>query len=154
MIACVYIYIYIYTHSYSYSQTLLLQCCTFTVLSFRCAALSCSVLRCTTLYYTRRNQKVNLRGKRYSIPEYKSGRKARNLVLREDTKEYDRAVRAKEREARKLMNNADHLFSDDYYLGATPFVNRSSHKVVIGYGRRNPNEVKRTGNRKKKMSKI
>eukprot|EP00123_Amoebidium_parasiticum_P009386 comp19436_c0_seq1/m.22565 comp19436_c0_seq1/g.22565 ORF comp19436_c0_seq1/g.22565 comp19436_c0_seq1/m.22565 type:complete len:567 (-) comp19436_c0_seq1:550-2250(-) len=100
-----------------------------------------------THYMTRANTKVNLRGTKYSIPKPQSGRNAHNLILREDQREYEMAKK-------KRNDKGFDVFSEDFISAASPFKDKYQHEVVIGYGKKNPNTVKRTGNRKKKHSKF
>ncbi|OZJ01999.1 hypothetical protein BZG36_04727 [Bifiguratus adelaidae] len=59
-------------------------------------------------YYLKKNFQYNLRGTKYSIPESAGGRNATNMVLREDQREYQKALR---RQRKQKENN---LFDPDY----------------------------------------
>lgn len=104
-------------------------------------------------YRMPRNQRVVTRGTVFPLPTPKMGR-VDNIVLTEDQKELHRKQSSKKEFS---------VFSDTYVAGDSPF-QQTEHKVnakkgfgmkqatvVIGAGRRNPNEVrKNTGNRKNK----
>ncbi|KAJ1970286.1 20S-pre-rRNA D-site endonuclease nob1 [Dispira parvispora] len=100
--------------------------------------------------YLKHNYHYNLRGKRFSIPKPKGGKKHTDLVFREDQKEFQRAYQMKSGHHKSTTN----IFDEDFIPRllssgvSEPVVYNLSDKV--GYGRRNPNMVKHTGNRKKK----
>ncbi|CAG8439831.1 11424_t:CDS:2 [Cetraspora pellucida] len=87
-------------------------------------------------YYLKKNFQYNLRGTKYSIPNPKGGRHANNLILREDQKEYQNALKS-----HRKQKEVD-IFDPDYVpklLIGSDF--STSHGApMIGYGRRNPNE--------------
>jgi RNA-binding protein NOB1 len=78
------------------------------------------------------------RGTVYSIPQTQTGRKAQNLILREDQKEYQRALKAREK-----MEKAQDF---DFDMFGTQRISHTGH-IQIGYGRKNVNEVR--GRRRK-----
>ncbi|RIA82016.1 Nin one binding Zn-ribbon like-domain-containing protein [Glomus cerebriforme] len=89
-------------------------------------------------YYLKKNFQYNLRGTKYSIPEPKGGRHANNIILREDQKEYQKALKSQ-----KKQKEID-IFDPDYVPKLLIGSNISkSINPVIGYGRRNPNEARR-----------
>jgi RNA-binding protein NOB1 len=103
-----------------------------------------------TRYYLKKNFQYNLRGTRYALPVPKGGREG-DLILREDQKEFQRAVRQKEREERRAVQD---VFDADYVApmfgeGGSGKGRRGSRQqptrspLTIGYGRRNPNEARR-----------
>lgn len=95
-------------------------------------------------YYLKKNFRYNLRGIRYSIPTPKGGHINTDLILCEDTKEYQRALK------NYLHRKEANLFDPDYLPGIlTGKHAKGSHPPIIGYGRRNPNEVDRFKGRKK-----
>ncbi|KAJ1655925.1 20S-pre-rRNA D-site endonuclease nob1 [Dispira simplex] len=100
--------------------------------------------------YLKHNYHYNLRGKRFSIPTPKGGKKHTNLVFREDQKEFQRAFQMKSGHHKSSTNIFDADFIPRLLSSGVsePVVYNVSDKV--GYGRRNPNMVKHTGNRKKK----
>ncbi|KAI0226549.1 20S-pre-rRNA D-site endonuclease nob1 [Massospora cicadina] len=106
---------------------------------------SCSVDENGTVkYYLKKNFRYNLRGIRYSIPTPKGGHVNSDLILREDTKEYQRAL--KNYFHRKETN----LFDPDYLPGILTGKHAASNRPpTIGYGRRNPNQARRCKGRKK-----
>eukprot|EP00124_Ichthyophonus_hoferi_P003351 Ihof_evm2s286 gene=Ihof_evmTU2s286 len=72
-----------------------------------------------THYITRANTKLNLRGTKFSIPAPQSGRNAHNLILREDQKEYQRALKQKKDKAYDVF--------DQEFNTATPFKDKYQH---------------------------
>ncbi|KNC86943.1 hypothetical protein SARC_00894 [Sphaeroforma arctica JP610] len=102
-----------------------------------------------THYHTSRTKKISLRGSVYSIAAPKGGRHANNLILREDQREY----KQQKDKARRQEKTYD-VFADDFMDRSSPFgVSKPEINVLVGHGRKNPNLVKHTGNRKKKMNK-
>ncbi|KAF0514302.1 Nin one binding Zn-ribbon like-domain-containing protein [Gigaspora margarita] len=97
-------------------------------------------------YYLKKNFQYNLRGTKYSIPNPKSGRNANNLILREDQKEYQKALKS-----HRKQKEVD-IFDPDYvpklFIGSGS--STSCGAPVIGYGRRNPNETTRGKGKGKK----
>ncbi len=106
---------------------------------------------------------LNPRGTKYSIPAPKGGRNNRDLILSEDANPH--FARHNFRKAQAIANKhktvaaegsvADAFGSGAWLgLGAKPIVKTSyqtTERVAHGYGRTNPNAVKRsTGNKKKK----
>ncbi|CAG8515646.1 8431_t:CDS:2 [Paraglomus occultum] len=75
------------------------------------------------------------------------GRKAKNLVLREDQNEYQRALRAHQKQKKVDIFDPDYV--PNLLIGAGPHA--TVGPPIIGYGRRNPNERRGRGksNRKK-----
>ncbi|CAG8724438.1 3491_t:CDS:2, partial [Acaulospora colombiana] len=90
-------------------------------------------------YYLKKNFQYNLRGTKYSIPEPKGGRHANNLILREDQKEYQRAL--KHQRKQKEVDIFDPDYIPKLMIGSIPSV--AAGPPIIGYGRRNPNEARR-----------
>ncbi|CAG8478127.1 13675_t:CDS:2 [Acaulospora morrowiae] len=97
-------------------------------------------------YYLKKNFQYNLRGTKYSIPEPKGGRHANNIILREDQKEYQRAL--KQHRKKKEVDIFDPDYVPQLMIGST--FSMSSGPPVIGYGRRNPNESRRGKGKRKK----
>ncbi|CAG8823757.1 5949_t:CDS:2, partial [Racocetra persica] len=97
-------------------------------------------------YYLKKNFQYNLRGTKYSIPNPKGGRHANNLILREDQKEYQNALKS-----HRKQKEVD-IFDPDYvpklFIGSG--FSTSCGVPVIGYGRRNPNETIRGKGKGKK----
>ncbi|KAL6067772.1 20S-pre-rRNA D-site endonuclease nob1 [Balamuthia mandrillaris] len=95
--------------------------------------------------HLKRNYQHRLRGTKYSIPQPKGGREPNKLVLREDE-----LPRRRKKEKDPMEDPDFHFFAPrkDHLL-------HTGGKVVVGYGRRNPNESKkRTGKRKKKAGSL
>ncbi|PKC75823.1 hypothetical protein RhiirA1_387000 [Rhizophagus irregularis] len=84
-------------------------------------------------YYLKKNFQYNLRGTKYSIPEPKSGRNANNIILREDQKEYQKAL--KNQRKQKEIDIFDPDYIPKLLIGIS---NSNSISPVIGYGRRKP----------------
>ena len=115
-------------------------------------------------FFLARNFKYNLRGTKYDMPMPEGGRKD-DLITREDQREYIRAVRNQKRtedkEFRAMANGVNVADVDDRLVGifgdlsmassaiATGIKKKngktlkSAPSVIIGTGRRNPNEVRR-----------
>eukprot|EP00033_Pygsuia_biforma_P002670 GCRY01002951.1.p1 GENE.GCRY01002951.1~~GCRY01002951.1.p1 ORF type:complete len:469 (-),score=62.10 GCRY01002951.1:437-1843(-) len=94
-----------------------------------------------TRIYNRRRKPINIRGTKYSIPSARESRHDQGLILREDDID-PRRQRAVEKARKK--REEDGFFKED--------AKRSLHEdsIVVGYGRRNPNQTRRnTGNKKK-----
>lgn len=114
-------------------------------------------------FFLARNFRYNLRGTKYDMPMPEGGRKD-DLITREDQREYIRAVknqrRAEDKEFRAMINGVNVADVDDRLAGifgdlsmassaiATGIKKKSSSAmrsappVIIGTGRRNPNEVR------------
>jgi RNA-binding protein NOB1 len=99
----------------------------------------------TCLYLS--NSRLNLRGKKFSIPPFKGGRSANNVIIKSDQKEYLRARALAKKQADKVHVWGDHAQSSFPYSTAPS-------KAALSFTKRNPNEVRRTGNRKRKNRKI
>ncbi|KAG0300218.1 Nin1 binding protein [Dissophora globulifera] len=91
-------------------------------------------------YYLKKNMTYNLRGTKYSIPAPKGGRKNNDLILREDQREYELSMKFQRRQ--KKID----AFDPDYVprlLEGQIDVRNPFGAPVIGYGKRNPNAVKK-----------
>lgn len=105
--------------------------------------------------YLRSDFQYNNRGTTYSIPMPKGGRNNNNLMLREDQAEYQRGMKTFNRESKKAAKGVSLDVVDDrlsslfggmalrvegqakaYFDGVSP--------PLIGYGRRNPNQARRS----------
>ena len=84
---------------------------------------------------------------KYPIPNPQGGKNAKNLVLREDQQEYQRALRAHRKQ--KTVDIFDPDYVPNLLIGASPPA--AVGPPIIGYGKRNPNERRGRGksNRKK-----
>ncbi|CEG82681.1 hypothetical protein RMATCC62417_16722 [Rhizopus microsporus] len=93
-------------------------------------------------YCYQSNYQYNLRGTKYDIPRPKGGRKANNIVLREDQREYIKANQFKKKKA--LVDMFDPDFIPLYGKTNTREVTNNMFGTdVIGFGRRNPNAYKK-----------
>ncbi|CAG8839955.1 5707_t:CDS:2, partial [Gigaspora margarita] len=94
-------------------------------------------------YYLKKNFQYNLRGTKVTTT---FGRNANNLILREDQKEYQKALKS-----HRKQKEVD-IFDPDYvpklFIGSGS--STSCGAPVIGYGRRNPNETTRGKGKGKK----
>ncbi|KAF9955081.1 Nin1 binding protein [Mortierella alpina] len=91
-------------------------------------------------YYLKKNMVYNLRGTKYSIPTPKGGRKNNDLILREDQREFELSMKFQRRQ--KKID----AFDPDYVprlLEGQIDVRNPFGAPVIGYGKRNPNAVKK-----------
>ncbi|KAJ3170508.1 Nin1 binding protein [Geranomyces variabilis] len=94
-------------------------------------------------YYLKKNFQYNNRGTKYSIKEPKGGRRANDMLLREDQREYVRAVNYQKRAKQAQLDDAfdpDHVLLDSRksqpgLLAGMP---------VIGHGRKNVNHAKKS----------
>ena len=109
-----------------------------------------------TIYHLKEGYKVITRGSKYSLPMPKGGRNDNALILREDQKEYDKAVKRSQRAMKKAVSAERNVFEPEYMptlYQSTKDRERLNRQaamadVVIGYGRKNPNQVRRaTGNK-------
>lgn len=87
------------------------------------------------ILHLKSNFQYNLRGTIYSIPKPKGCRSynSNELILREDQKEYTRAINGYERSLKKEFD-----FSDDLSIRHS-----LSKPPIIGYGKRNPNQSRK-----------
>jgi RNA-binding protein NOB1 len=112
-------------------------------------------------YHLKKHFQYRKRGTRFSIPMPHGGQK-QDLIFREDQKEYQRAVKTQVRQKEKLAmaSNAGGVFDAEYTptllegnvyaLEKMNLQKKALQSPTIGFGRRNPNEVrKRTGNKKR-----
>ncbi|KAI8909058.1 Nin one binding Zn-ribbon like-domain-containing protein [Gorgonomyces haynaldii] len=105
---------------------------------------SCAVEEDGTLtLYLKKNFQYNNRGTQYSIPQTQMGKHAHNLILREDQREFDKAMRAKKRLDKKMLNDDVDVFEIQQSARLT-----ATGKPIIGYGRKNVNEAKHYRRRK------
>ncbi|KAG0285447.1 Nin1 binding protein [Linnemannia gamsii] len=91
-------------------------------------------------YFLKKNMVYNLRGTKYSIPTPKGGRKNNDLILREDQREFELSMKFQRRQ--KKID----AFDPDYVprlLEGQIDVRNPFGAPVIGYGKRNPNAVKK-----------
>ncbi len=110
--------------------------------------------------YLRSDFQYNNHGTKYSIPMPKGGRNSRDLMLREDQAEFQRAVKNWEWQQNKAAKSASLDVIDDRLSSVFGEMNikgggsgtRSARPVAdggipppaVGYGRKNPNQVRRT----------
>ncbi|KAF9398529.1 Nin1 binding protein [Mortierella sp. AD011] len=91
-------------------------------------------------YYLKKNMVYNLRGTKYSIPTPKGGRKNNDLILREDQREYELSLKFQRRQ--KKIDAFDPDYAPRLLEGQIDSRNPFG-APVIGYGKRNPNAVKK-----------
>ncbi|KAJ3219984.1 Nin1 binding protein [Dinochytrium kinnereticum] len=91
--------------------------------------------------YLKRNFQYNIRGTKYSLPTPEGGRKANNLIIREDQKEYEKAVKTHNHHMKKTAS--DMQFDSDFEaIFKQSAGSRSTPGIQIGHGRRNPNNTR------------
>ena len=99
--------------------------------------------------YLKKNYQYNLRGTQYNIPAMThgskgttSGQKAKqqNLLLREDQKEYLKAIKNYQYSTAKAEKNPDAI---ENFFGNHRANMAGGALPRIGYGRRNPNEIRK-----------
>ncbi|KAF9578106.1 Nin1 binding protein [Lunasporangiospora selenospora] len=91
-------------------------------------------------YYLKKNMVYNLRGTKYSIPAPKGGRRNNDLILREDQREYELAKNYQRRQKKVDAFDPDYVprLLEGQIDTRNPF-----GAPIIGYGKRNPNAVKK-----------
>jgi len=109
------------------------------------------------IYHLKKNFNYRLRGTKYSIPTYVGGQNANNIILSEDQNEYQKALKQQKFKARKekVVDLLDPDYLNTLFTGEDSKLNsRNKGKtrktrndytgdIIIGYGRRNPNERRR-----------
>ncbi|KAI8816098.1 Nin one binding Zn-ribbon like-domain-containing protein [Fimicolochytrium jonesii] len=111
-------------------------------------------------YYLKKNFQYNTRGTKYNIPPPKGGRRNNDMLLREDQREYQRAANfARRRAAKEAAAASSDVFSPDFTTGSllmggaadtNKFGNfQSGAMPVIGHGRKNVNEVRGKGKKRR-----
>ncbi|KAJ2910318.1 20S-pre-rRNA D-site endonuclease nob1 [Coemansia aciculifera] len=111
------------------------------------------------------NYKYNLRGTVFSIPKNNGGQHSkRDVITRSDDKVYVRAInyrKVKDAKSNAGLSGANSLFDPDFMPGLLQGGNSSSNKgygmatdargmPMVGRNSKNPNTVRKTGNRKNK----
>ncbi|CAO3599295.1 unnamed protein product [Absidia cylindrospora] len=122
----------------------------------KCGSATLMRVSCTTnskgetRYHLIKSFQYRLRGTKYDIPNPKGGRKANNIVLREDQREYIKSQETKSK--KKIVDLFDPDFVPLHSNMDTKIMNNNMFGTdVIGFGRRNPNQGrKRTGKGKKR----
>lgn len=119
-------------------------------------------------YFKNPKRKINLKGTIYSIPKQKGGRGCKDLILREDDlqkPEYKQLVHRIEKQKRSEISAINDTLNGNYWAGGEGYgvgtqvsnllydpgakggKTGSKHdqvsKIVIGYGKKNPNIAKR-----------
>jgi RNA-binding protein NOB1 len=78
----------------------------------------------------------------YNIPKPQGGTKANNIVLREDQKEYQKAMNSRRKQ--KQVNAFDPDFMPSFNMNPGKQINSNMYGTdVIGFGRKNPNAAGR-----------
>lgn len=91
--------------------------------------------------FLKQNFQYRNRGTVFSIPAPKGGRKSTELILREDQKEHQKALKMQKRYEKKVLNQ-DTLNLESMLFGEAGARLNAAAKPVIGYGRKNPNANK------------
>ena len=94
--------------------------------------------------YLKKNFQYHNRGTVYSIPQPKGGRRANELILREDQKEHQRALMMKKKLEKKALNEEVNF---EFLNLQSGYRTNATGSPVFGYGRKNVNEVR--GRRRK-----
>ncbi|ORX43231.1 hypothetical protein BCR36DRAFT_336195 [Piromyces finnis] len=109
------------------------------------------------VYHLKKNFNYRVRGTKYSIPTFVGGQNANNIILSEDQNEYQKALKQQKFKARKekVVDLLDPDYLNTLFTGEDSKLNgrnkgktRKTHNdytgdIIIGYGRRNPNERRR-----------
>lgn len=95
--------------------------------------------------YINPKKTVNIRGTKYPIPKPRGGRHNKDLILRADQVDI-----AKQRRTEKRLEsqNVDVLDPTTFYNAGAKF-SPHDRPMIVGYGRRNPNEVRRSTRKKR-----
>ncbi|KAJ3278273.1 Nin1 binding protein [Borealophlyctis nickersoniae] len=91
------------------------------------------------IYYLKKNFQYNNRGTKYSIPDPKGGRKNTDIILREDQREYQKAMTQQKRQ----KASADPFDLDHILLDGSAKSRMHHSGPTIGFGRRNVNESRK-----------
>lgn len=108
------------------------------------------------IYHLKKNFRYNIRGTKFSLPEPKGGRQ-QEIILREDQKEFQRALKKENREKQKNLKFTESLGDGTWFLDSPDGLTANSSRrsggslkganqhggLVIGCGKRNPNAVGR-----------
>lgn len=95
--------------------------------------------------YLNPKKKPILRGTKYPIPMPRGGRYNRDLILCEDQID---PVKQKRLQKQRERLNVDVLDPSSFYNAGARY-DPNNRPLVVGYGRKNPNEVQRTNRRKR-----
>eukprot|EP00178_Gracilaria_changii_P007498 TRINITY_DN236_c0_g1_i1.p1 TRINITY_DN236_c0_g1~~TRINITY_DN236_c0_g1_i1.p1 ORF type:complete len:577 (-),score=82.24 TRINITY_DN236_c0_g1_i1:1819-3549(-) len=88
--------------------------------------------------YLNPKKKASLRGTKYPIPMPRGGRHNNDLILREDQID---PVKQRRLQKQRERLNVDVLDPSNFYNAGAKF-NPYNKPLIVGYGRRNPNEVR------------
>ncbi|PVV00332.1 hypothetical protein BB560_005291 [Smittium megazygosporum] len=117
--------------------------------------------------HLKKNFVYRLQGTKYGIPAPKGGRKSRDIITRADDKLYTDSMKRREillsKIERQQLGGDDGIWDINYVpdmlLGSnSKSKGRDNERFdarglpIIGFGKRNPNKAKKTGNRKKKSN--
>ena len=105
--------------------------------------------------FLRPDYQYNLRGTIYSLPNVQGGREAQKIILREDQREYQRALKHKQRQEQKMQRDPEGALDEHleraFGTSMRGFGKSSGNKgnyqagtIQIGMGKRNPNEKRKT----------
>jgi RNA-binding protein NOB1 len=111
------------------------------------------------ILYRKKNYQVNMRGRRYNIPNPTFGRRNNDLII--DQNGLDNAVVRKkmskaEKYRRKQANLAENAYENGWGFEEVKKQNKRFQKFDVGYGRNNPNDNrfwKKKGGKKKRRKK-
>ena len=122
-------------------------------------------------YFKNPKRKINLKGTIYSIPKPKGGRGCKDIILREDDLqkgEYKQMVHKLERQKKHEIQAINDTLDGNYWTGGQGYGQGGSKnisnllyengakggkvasranemsKIEVGYGRKNPNKVRKT----------
>jgi len=100
------------------------------------------------VFYHNPKWRARLRGTVYSIPKPKGGRRNNDLILREDQLRMGGRDVALRKQKKEMMKEG-FLDFDEIGLDSRKS-NKQQVNLTFGYGRRNPNEARRGGGKKKR----
>lgn len=96
------------------------------------------------IIFLKKNFQYNNRGTQYSIPNVPQSRFAKPLILREDQKEFEKAQKLKMRIEKKALNESYDDIDDLISRNGAGSHFGGGGKIVVGYGRKNINNARKS----------
>lgn len=108
------------------------------------------------IFHLKKNFNYRIRGTKYSIPKFEGGHHSSNIILSEDQSEYQKAYKQQKfkQKKEKVVDLLDPDYINTLFGGSNSTNNRGSKgrnnlyndytgDIIVGYGRKNPNERRR-----------
>eukprot|EP00455_Lapot_gusevi_P012307 TRINITY_DN1579_c0_g1_i4.p1 TRINITY_DN1579_c0_g1~~TRINITY_DN1579_c0_g1_i4.p1 ORF type:complete len:174 (+),score=29.62 TRINITY_DN1579_c0_g1_i4:133-654(+) len=103
-----------------------------------------------TVSYRQFNRQTFMkRGVKYSLPKPKGGRENNDIILREDQLMMGRYRQLSNQAKKKQVQSSATIFDDAATFGLQK-VGQQEHSLQYGYGRKNPNTVRKQSKKKRK----